>query len=206
MATRFPGTPLLERDAPGDPFLLFVRWYEDAVAAELPLANAMTLATVTPECHPAARMVLLKGIEDEGFVFYTNYESRKGHELAQQPWAALVFHWALLERQVRIEGPVERVSEQSSDAYFATRPLGSRYSAMASPQSVVVPDRAWLENEADAVARRYGDQVPRPPQWGGYRVLPRRMEFWQGRPDRLHDRLDYRRQADGSWTMERLAP
>ena len=206
MANTFPRTPLLESAAPNDPYVLFQRWYDDAIVAGLALPNAMTLATVGAAGRPAARTVLLKGIEDGGFVFYTNYESRKGAELAAHPYAALVFHWAPLERQVRVEGAVERVSEETSDAYFATRPLGSRHSAMASPQSKVIPDRAWLEAEAEAVARRYGEQIPRPPHWGGYRVLADLIEFWQGRGDRLHDRLNYRRQRPGAWVRERLAP
>jgi pyridoxamine 5'-phosphate oxidase len=185
---------------------LFERWFEDAVVAGLALPNAMTLATASAEGRPSARMVLLKGTEDGNFVFYTNYESRKARELTACAYAALVFHWAPLERQVRIEGDVERVSEEASSAYFATRPLGSRYSAMASPQSSVIPDRAWLEEEAAAVARRYGDTMPRPPHWGGYRVRPETIEFWQGRSDRLHDRLAYRRRAGTAWLTERLAP
>jgi len=206
MANPFPRTPLDETAAPAEPHVLFERWYDDAVVAGLALPNAMTLATVGADGRPAARMVLLKGVEDGSFVFYTNYESRKGRELTARPYAALVFHWAPLERQVRIEGHVGRVSEESSTAYFATRPLGSRYSAMASPQSSVIPDRAWLEEEAAAVARRYGESITRPPHWGGYRVRPDMIEFWQGRSDRLHDRLSYRRRDDGAWLMERLAP
>jgi pyridoxamine 5'-phosphate oxidase len=206
MASPLPRIPLVESEAPADPYALFERWYDDAVVAGLALPNAMTLATVSAEGRPAARMVLLKGIEDGAFVFYTNYESRKGRELSARPVAALVFHWAALERQVRVEGRVERVNEETSSAYFATRPLGSRYSAMASPQSSVVPDRAWLEEEAAAVARRYGEDMPRPPHWGGYRVEPHAIEFWQGRSDRLHDRLSYRRREADGWLMERLAP
>jgi len=195
-----------EQHAASDPFVLFDHWFQEAVAAELPLPEAMTVATVTREGHPAARVVLLKGVEDGGFVFYTNYESRKGRELDHHAHAALVFHWAPLERQVRIEGRVERVSEQTSDAYFATRPLGSRHGALASPQSSVVPNRAWLEEQMKEVAQRYGHGAPRPPHWGGYRVLPELIEFWQGRADRMHDRLNYRRSAGGDWTMQRLAP
>jgi pyridoxamine 5'-phosphate oxidase len=205
MATYYRPEPLLEQAAPADPFELFQRWYDDAIVADLALPNAMTLATSGASGRPAARMVLLKGIEQGGFVFYTNYESRKGHELAAHAYAALVFHWAPLERQVRIEGSVERVSDDTSDAYFRTRPLGSRQSALASPQSMVVADRGWLEREFEQVMRRYPEDPPRPPHWGGYRVAPDRIEFWQGRLDRLHDRLQYRRQDDG-WVMERLAP
>ena len=166
----------------------------------------MTLATVTPDGRPAARMVLLKAVEQGGFVFYTNYESSKAHDLDSSARAALLFHWNALERQVRIEGRVERVSAADSDAYFATRPVGSQHSAWASPQSAVIPDRAWLEARADEYRARYETQVPRPPFWGGYRVLAESIEFWQGREDRLHDRLRYHGQGDRAWTLERLAP
>jgi pyridoxamine 5'-phosphate oxidase len=166
----------------------------------------MTLATTTPEGKPSARVVLLKAVEDGGFVFYTNYESRKGKELAAAPHAALVFHWAPLERQVRVEGRVTQVSEETSDAYFATRPLGSRHSALASPQSSVVSNRAWLEEQVKSIVARYGHEVPRPPHWGGYCVHPESIEFWQGRADRLHDRLVYGRKGDGEWSLVRLAP
>jgi pyridoxamine 5'-phosphate oxidase len=206
MTNAFPRTPLLESGAPATPLALFERWYDDAVVAGLALPNAMALATVGADGRPAARVVLLKGIEDGGFVFYTNYESRKGRELAAHAHAALVFHWAPLERQVRVEGRVERVSAAASDAYFTTRPLGSRHSAIASPQSTVVADRAWLEAESRAVAQRHPDAPPRPAHWGGYRVSPDTIEFWQGRSDRLHDRLAYRRQGDNAWLIERLAP
>ena len=206
MVNPSPPGALLEDAAPADPYPLFERWLDDAVMSGLALPNAMTLATVSASGKPAARMVLLKGVEHGGFVFYTNYESRKGRELDAHPYAALVFHWAPLERQVRIEGRVERVSEQASDAYFASRPLGSRRSAIASPQSSVVPDRAWLEAQAAEVARRYGEGAPRPPFWGGYRVEPELIEFWQGRTDRLHDRLSYRREGAGRWCRQRLAP
>jgi len=203
--TRTPRT-LDERHTPGDPFVLFDQWYRDAVAAQLPLAESMTIATVTPAGKPAARVVLLKAVEDGGFVFYTNFDSRKGKELAARPHAALVFHWTPLERQVRIEGRVSKVSDETSDAYFASRPLGSRQSALASPQSDVVPNRKWLEEQVEEVVSRYGHTVPRPPHWGGYCVHPEEIEFWQGRADRLHDRLVYRRQAGGEWIIERLAP
>ncbi len=206
MTSAIPRTPLLESDAPAEPLRLFERWYDDAVIAGLALPNAMALATVGADGRPAARVVLLKGIEDGGFVFYTNYESRKGRDLAAHAHAALVFHWAPLERQVRVEGAVQGMSAAASDAYFATRPVGSRHSAIASPQSAVVPDRAWLEAEARAVAQRHPHDPPRPPHWGGYRVNPDAIEFWQGRSDRLHDRLVYRRQPDGRWLMSRLAP
>jgi pyridoxamine 5'-phosphate oxidase len=197
---------LNEADAAADPLQEFNRWFDAASAAELRLHNAMTLATVSAEGRPSARMVLLKGVEQGGFVFYTNYESPKARDLDSRPHAALMFHWKSLERQIRITGRIERVSAEDSDAYFATRPLGSQHSAWASPQSTVVASRAWLEERAQDYAARYETNVPRPPFWGGYRVLPETIEFWQGRDDRLHDRLLYRRQADGTWIIERLAP
>ena len=201
-----PASPLSEANAPVDPIGLFAAWLREATEAGLRLPNAMTLATVTQEGHPAARMVLLKAVEHGGFVFYTNYESSKARDLERSARAALLFHWNALERQVRIEGRVERVSGEDSDAYFATRPLGSQHSAWASPQSAVVPDRVWLEERAREYRARYETQVPRPPFWGGYRVLAESIEFWQGREDRLHDRLRYCRQTDGRWTLERLGP
>jgi pyridoxamine 5'-phosphate oxidase len=196
---------LAEAQAHADPLMQFERWFEDARAAELPLANAMTLATVSAAGAPTARVVLLKGLEQGGFVFYTNYLSRKGRELAAQPLACLAFLWAALERQVRIEGRVAPVSPQESDAYYESRPLGARLSAWASAQSETVADRATLERALEAMRSRHGEQPPRPPHWGGYRLVPEAIEFWQGRADRMHDRLLYRRGA-GSWSIERLAP
>jgi len=196
---------LVEKDAAADPFKQFDRWFQDAQQAELPLPNAMTLATATAAGRPSARAVLLKGVDAGGFVFYTNYASRKARELAANPHAALVFLWAQLERQVRIEGAIERVSAEESDAYFASRPLGSRLGAWASPQSMVLPSRMALATKVAAIVLRYGKHPPRPPHWGGYRVLPEAIEFWQGRRSRLHDRLLYTRQA-GGWKIERLAP
>ena len=196
---------LSEADAQRDPIRQFELWFEDALRAQLPLPNAMTLATVDARGAPSARVVLLKGIEQDGFVFYTNYASRKARELAARPSACLVFMWSELERQVRIEGRTEKVSAEDSERYFATRPLGARLSAWASAQSERVPDRGTLEAAMEEARRRYGDSPPRPAHWGGYRLLPHAIEFWQGRADRLHDRLLYTRQGDG-WTIERLAP
>src|SRR5258706_6375334 len=196
---------LAEAEAQPDPLLQFGHWFKDALAAQLPLANAMTLATVSAAGAPDARVVLLKGVESGGFVFYTNYESRKGRELASRPEACLVFLWTQLERQVRIEGRVEKVSDRDSDAYFVSRPVGARLSACASAQSEVVAGRAFLEEEVKKIKAAHGDNPPRPAHWGGYRVIPSRIEFWQGRENRLHDRLLYTR-AQGAWRIERLAP
>lgn len=196
---------LSEADAQRDPIRQFERWFQDALDARLPLPNAMTLATVDASGAPAARVVLLKGIEDGGFVFYTSYASRKARELAARGAACLVFLWSDLERQVRIEGTVEKVAAAASDSYYASRPLGARLSAWASEQSEPVASRAYLEQRLQEMQRRFGDSPPRPPHWGGYRVLPRCLEFWQGRPDRLHDRLVYLKQAAG-WSLQRLAP
>jgi pyridoxamine 5'-phosphate oxidase len=196
---------LSEGEAGADPLKLFSAWLRDAVAAGLPLPNAMTLATVTPEGAPDARIVLLKGLERGGFAFYTNYASRKARQLEARPAACLVFQWLELERQVRIEGRVEKVSAEESAAYFASRPLGARLSAWASAQSSPVASRAVLEAAVTAMRAKFGDAPPRPPHWGGYRVIPERLEFWQGRADRLHDRLLYTREASG-WKIERLAP
>ena len=196
---------LAEADAAPDPLVQFERWFKDALAAGLPLANAMTLATVSPEGSPDARVVLLKGVDDGAFVFYTNYESRKGRQLAAKPLACLVFLWTQLERQVRIEGRVEKVTAAESDRYFLSRPVGARLSASASAQSEVVAGRSFLEAEVKKVKTLHGDSPPRPAHWGGYRVVPERIEFWQGRENRLHDRLLYT-SLQGAWKIERLAP
>ena len=196
---------LAESDAATDPLEQFERWMNNALEHGLPMANAMTLATVTPEGAPDARIVLLKGVDRGGFVFYTNYESAKGRQLAALPQGCLVFLWVEIERQVRVLGRIEKVSAQESDAYFSTRPLGSRHSAWASAQSESVSSRANLEAELASVEQRFGDSPPRPPHWGGYRLIPDTIEFWQGRANRLHDRLLYSREGN-RWTLQRLAP
>jgi pyridoxamine 5'-phosphate oxidase len=198
---------LHEQDLLPDPIALVQRWFADAQAAGVEQHDAMTLATATPDGRPSARAVLLKGIDARGFAFYTNCESRKARELDENPQAALVLLWIPLQRQVRVTGSVERVGEEESDAYFATRPRGSQLGAWASAQSRPLPQRAELEQRWAALDERYGGQaVPRPPHWGGYRVEPREIELWQGRANRLHDRFLYTRAADGGWTHVRLAP
>jgi pyridoxamine 5'-phosphate oxidase len=197
---------LTENGVENDPIAQFARWYGEAQAVVKPLPEAVALATATPAGHPSLRMVLLKGFDAHGFVFYTNYRSRKGRELARNPRAALLFYWGEFERQVRIDGRVEKLMARESDEYFATRPRGSQLSAWASPQSALVAGRGPLERRFAAFARKFPDAVPCPPHWGGYRLVPEALEFWQGREDRLHDRILYRRVRGGRWRIERLAP
>jgi pyridoxamine 5'-phosphate oxidase len=200
--------PLDEATAEPTPLPLFTRWYHDAIAAKVPEPEAMTLATATPDGAPSARIVLLRGVDERGFAFFTNYQSRKGHELAANPRAALVLHWGACQRQVRIEGNIEKVSLLESDDYFQKRPFGHRLGALLSPQSRVIPSRAVLEERMEQLIKEYeGRDVPRPAHWGGYRVVPHTIEFWQGRPNRVHDRIRYRRGEGASpWVIERLAP
>lgn len=195
-----------EQDAADDPIAQFTTWFDEAVRAEVMEPNAMCLATATPDAYPSARMVLLKGVDARGFVFYTDYRSRKGRELADNPGAALCFFWPELERQVRVTGAVQRVSRAESDAYFQSRPLPSRIGAWSSVQSSVLPSREVLEAEVEAVTQRFAaGEVPLPEHWGGFRVVPEEIEFWQGRSSRLHDRIQYRREA-GTWVKRRLSP
>jgi pyridoxamine 5'-phosphate oxidase len=198
---------LTENDVAPNPLRQFERWFEDALKAALPQPYAMTLATSTKDGMPSARMVLLKDFDQTGFVFYTNYGSQKGRELAKNPQAALVFYWAELSRQVRITGEVSRVSAAESDAYWRTRPVGSRLGALVSRQSQVIHGRDTLEAQLSQLMAEYQDRdIPRPSYWGGYRVSPKTMEFWHSRPNRLHDRLCYTRLPDHSWRIERLSP
>ncbi|HEY2786253.1 MAG TPA: pyridoxamine 5'-phosphate oxidase [Fimbriiglobus sp.] len=197
---------LTEADAGDDPFKLFHEWFATALTAELPEPNAFTLATVGTDGKPSARVVLLKALDARGFCFFTNYGSRKGRELAANPHCALVFLWHPLERQIRIEGTVELVTPAESDEYFVVRPMGSRLGAWASRQSDVIPGREFLEQRHAELSAKYPDSnIPRPPFWGGYRVLPEVFEFWQGRPSRLHDRIRFTRKLTG-WSKDRLSP
>jgi pyridoxamine 5'-phosphate oxidase len=198
---------LSEVDVDPDPLVEFRSWYRLAEESGVPQPDAMTLATTTPDGIPSARMVLLKGVDDGGFVFFTNYESRKAQELSENPRAALILYWSAIRRQVRITGRAERLSQPESEEYFRSRPRGSRLAAWASRQSEVIADRSVLEDEYRRLENEYTDaDVPLPPFWGGYRVTPDVVEFWKGRENRLHDRLRYTRRRDGSWAVERLAP
>lgn len=198
---------LHEADVPPDPLTLFTHWYLAAEAAELHEPAAMTLATASADGIPDARIVLLRGFDERGFVFYTNYQSSKADQLSQNPRAALVFHWQPLFRQIRVRGRVEKVSAGESDAYFKSRPFGHQLGALTSPQSQLILNREFLAERLHALEQQYppGSEVPRPAHWGGYRVIPHAIEFWQGRDNRLHDRLRYRREGD-RWIVERLAP
>jgi pyridoxamine 5'-phosphate oxidase len=198
---------LLEKDVEADAIRQFDRWWQEAIHSEIDEVNAMTLATASADGIPAARIVLLKGYDERGFVFFTNYESFKGLQLAENPRACLVFFWKELERQVRITGLVEQVSAEESDTYFNSRPEGSRIGAWASPQSQVIESREWLEEREKTLVKDFtGKPLSRPAHWGGYRVKPINIEFWQGRPSRLHDRLQYTLQGENTWKIERLAP
>ena len=197
---------LNESASAADPMKQFDQWFNEARNAEIPEPNAMTLATVSHDLRPSTRVVLIKGYDAQGLVWFTNYDSRKGQQLAGNPFAALQFHWVELERVVRIEGRVEKVSEADSDAYFHSRPLDSRIGAWASPQSQVIDGRGTLVANAAKYGAQFLLQPPRPPHWGGYRLVPDQWEFWQGRKSRLHDRLRYRQAGDGTWIRERLAP
>jgi pyridoxamine 5'-phosphate oxidase len=194
-----------EKDVLPDPLAQFEVWFAEAVKAEAPMPNAMSLSTVSHDHKPSSRIVLLKGVDHGGFVFYTNTHSRKGREISANPHASLLFSWLELERQVRIDGTLSQVSDAEADTYFASRPLGSRHAAIASPQSEGVASRAVLEQRFADAERSTGDTPARPPHWSGYRLTPVEIEFWQGRPNRLHDRVLYRQSAQG-WTVQRLAP
>jgi pyridoxamine 5'-phosphate oxidase len=198
---------LRRADLHSDPLQQFGAWFAAALAADIRDANAMSLATATPDGKPSVRIVLLKGFDERGFAFFTNYDSEKGREIEANPSAALAFYWVQLERQIRISGAVEKTSREDSAAYFHSRPVGSRLGAWASKQSEVIDARQILESRLTEMTERFenGD-VPLPPHWGGYRVKPDKIEFWQGRPNRLHDRFRYSRQADGTWLIDRLAP
>lgn len=206
MRETYLSPPLDERDADPNPFVMFQAWLDRALSENLPEANAMTLATAALDGKPSARIVLLRGVDENGFVFFTNYAGRKGKELRDNPFAALVFFWQPLHRQIRIEGRVQRISAPESDAYFHSRPRGSQLSSAASPQSQVIPDRQFLETRMQELDAKYPNQVLRPAQWGGYRVVPDVFEFWQGRENRMHDRLRYTRGVNNTWKIERLAP
>jgi len=205
MRKNYQQAELLESNAAPHPLQQFTTWLNQALEAEISEPNAMTLATVSSTLRPSTRVVLIKGYDEQGIVWFTNYDSRKGRELAGNPFAALQFHWVELERVVRIEGRVEKISETESDTYYHSRPLGSRIGAWASPQSQTIASREWLQDELRNYADKFQQEPPRPPHWGGYRLVPDSWEFWQGGGARLHDRLKYTKQQD-NWLMERLAP
>ncbi len=205
--TDYARAGLQERDVDPSPLVQLDKWLHDAIAAEHPEPTAMTLATASPEGEPAARVVLLKGLDDRGLTFFTGYESNKGRQLAQNPRACAVFFWVLLERQARVTGAIVRVSREETEAYFGSRPRESQLGAWASAQSTVIAGREVLEARLDEVRARFGDgDVPCPPTWGGYRLVPDQVELWQGRPNRLHDRLRYTRKSEDAWIVERLSP
>lgn len=195
-----------ENNIAGDAIEQFTTWWNDAVKSEIDEVNAMTLATATPDGKPSARIVLLKDYDERGFVFYTNYKSNKGHALQINPNAALTFFWKELERQIRIEGVAEKVSTEESDEYFFSRPTGSRIGAWASPQSTVIQNRNMLNDNVEKYSTQFGEEIPRPQHWGGFRIKPVSIEFWQGRSNRLHDRIRYTLTAENTWKIERLAP
>lgn len=197
---------LAEAEVDPDPTVQFATWFRQAMEAGIPEANAMSVATVGADGRPSSRILLIKDFNQNGFTWFTNYRSRKGQDLEAHPYAALLFHWVELERQVRIEGRVEKLAEEQSDAYFQSRPLNSRLGALASDQSETIASREMLEQRFAQAEASHGDQPVRPPHWGGYRLMPDRIEFWQGRPSRLHDRIVYTRQRDGTWHRERLQP
>lgn len=204
--TDYSQAALSETDTDSDPIAQFSQWFEEALRAQIPEPNAMGVSTVGANGRPSSRILLIKDFDQRGFTWFTNYDSRKGEELDLHPYAALLFHWVELERQVRIEGQVERVSVEESERYFQSRPVGSRLGAIASAQSRPIIDRAALEAQYRAAEEKYGELPPRPANWGGYRLKPDYVEFWQGRRSRMHDRVVYRLQPDGSWIRERLQP
>ena len=197
---------LNKEDVAADAISQFAKWWQEALNSNIDEVNAITLATATKDGKPSARIVLLKDYDERGFVFFSNYNSHKGLELEANPHAALIFFWKELERQIRIEGTVEKVSAEESDAYFYTRPVGSRIATWASPQSRIIENRKILEENIREYSGQFGVEVPRPAHWGGYRVIPLVIEFWQGRSSRLHDRIQYRKESEGNWIIERLAP